>query len=131
MTTPGLVDQKPAAQNAIVRETEGGGVASRRSGPAAAVVLAAGIACFVLGLLSILAEVSGSVSDALTLSEGAGPVSGLSSATTATFFVAWGALAIVWRRVNPPLARVAAASGALVILGLLGTFPPIFKALGG
>jgi hypothetical protein len=131
MTSSELVDQKPAARHAIVRGTEDGGVAGRRSGPAAAVVLAAGIACFALGLLSILAEASGSVSDALTLSEGVGPVSGLSSATTATFFVAWGALAIVWRRADPSLARVAAASAALVGLGLLGTFPPIFNAVGG
>jgi hypothetical protein len=128
--TSGVVDQKPATQDAIVRATEDGGVGSPRSGPAAAVVLAAGIACFALGLLSVLAEASGSVSDALTLSEGAGPVSGLSSATTATFFVAWGALAIAWRRADPSLARVAAASGALVALGALGTFPPIFNALG-
>jgi hypothetical protein len=103
----------------------------RRSGPAAAVVLAAGIACFVLGLASILAAASGFVSDALTLSDRVGQVSGLSTITTATFFVMWGALAIVWRRTDPPLARVAVVSGALVGLGLLGTFPPIFNTFGG
>ena len=29
------------------------------------------------------------------------------------------------------LLRVAAAAGALIALGLLGTFPPFFNAIGG
>jgi hypothetical protein len=102
----------------------------QRSGPAAAVVLAAGVACFVLGLLSILTAASGSVSDAFTLSDRVGDVSGLSTVTALTFFVAWGVLLALWRRADPPLGRVAAASAALVGFGLLGTFPPVFNAFG-
>ena len=94
-------------------------------------MLAAGIACFTLGLLSILTAASGAVSDAMTLSDRVGDVSGLSVVTAATYFIAWGSLAIVWRRANPPLARIAAASGALVGVGLLGTFPPFFNLFGG
>jgi hypothetical protein len=104
---------------------------SRRSGPAAAVVLAAGLASFVLGLLSVLTAVSPSVSSALTLSDRVGDLSGLTTAVAVVFFAAWGVLAIMWRRADPSLVRVAAASGVLIGLGLLGTFPPFFNALGG
>ena len=103
---------------------------SRPSGPAAAVVLAAGVACFTLGFLSVLTAASGDASDALTLSDGVGDVSGVTTATALVFFVSWGALTLVWRGANPSLARVAAFSAALIVAGLLGTFPPVFNAFG-
>ena len=104
---------------------------ARPSGPAAAVVLASGLAAFALGLLSVLTAASSAASDALTLSEGVGDVSGLSVAAAVVFFGAWGALGVGWRRADPPLLRVAAATGILIALGLLGTFPPFFNAVGG
>jgi hypothetical protein len=100
------------------------------SGPAAAVVLAAGLACFTLGVLSVLTAASGRVSDALTVSERVGDVSGISIATFVVFFATWTALTVAWRRANPPLIRIALAAGALVALGLVGTFPPFFNAIG-
>lgn len=100
----------------------------RPAGPAAAVVLAAGIACFALGLLSILTAASAAVSEALTLSERVGDLSGVSTLTAATFFVTWVGLAAAWRRADPSLGRVAVGSAALIALGLLGTFPPVFNA---
>ena len=103
----------------------------RVSGPAAAVVLAVGLAGFVLGLLSLLTAASASVSDALTLSERVGDASGLSTVTALVFFGAWGGLFAAWRRSDPPLARVALVSAGLVAFGLVGTFPPVFNALGG
>ena len=51
--------------------------------------------------------------------------------TALSFFVAWGVLALVWRRADPPLGKVAALSAALIAVGLLGTFPPVFNAFGG
>jgi hypothetical protein len=131
-TTPHLVDEKPARQSvaaqAIGAEVRAG---RRRSGPAAAVVLAAGIACFALGLLTVVTAASSSVSNALTLSNRVGDVSGLSAVTFLTFFAAWGGLAVVWRRADPSLTRIAAISAALVVLGLIGTFPPVFHVFGG
>jgi hypothetical protein len=104
---------------------------ARPSGPAAAVVLAAGLASFTLGLLSVLTAASGSVSNALTLSDGVGDISGVTTASTVVFFSSWGVLASVWRQADPPLLRVAAATAVLIALGLLGTFPPFFNAVGG
>jgi hypothetical protein len=101
------------------------------SGPAAAVLLAAGLGCFALGVLSTLTAVSSSVSSALTLSEGVGDVSGVTTAAAVVFFASWGVMAAVWRQAGPPLMRVAAATAVLIALGLLGTFPPFFNAVGG
>jgi hypothetical protein len=103
----------------------------RPSGPAAAVVLAAGLASFTLGLLSVLTAASASVSTAFTLSDRVGDISGLTTAATVVFFSSWVLLAIAWRRAEPPLMRVAAAAAVLVALGVLGTFPPFFNTFGG
>jgi hypothetical protein len=112
-------------------EAPAAGELDRPSGPAAAVVLAAGLASFTLGLLSVLTAASASVSNALTLSDRVGDISGLSTAATIVFFSSWGLLASVWRQADPPLLRVAAATAVLIALGLLGTFPPFFNAIGG
>lgn len=101
-----------------------------RSGPAAAVVLAAGLGSFVLGLLSTLTAVSSSMSSALTLSDRVGDLSGVTTLSAVVFFAAWGVLLVVWRRANPPLLPIAAVTAVLVALGLLGTFPPFFNAVG-
>jgi fluoride ion exporter CrcB/FEX len=103
---------------------------ARPAGPAAAVVLAAGLASFALGVLSVLTAASASVSDALTLSDRVGDLSGLTTASTVVFFAAWALLAIVWRHANPRLVRVAAVAAVLIGLGLLGTFPPFFNLFG-
>ena len=103
---------------------------ARPSGPAAAVVLAAGLASFTLGLLSVLTAASASVSDALTLSDRVGDLSGLTMAATIVFFAAWALLTVLWGHANPPLGRVAVGAAALIGLGLLGMFPPFFNLFG-
>ena len=100
-----------------------------RSGPAAAVVLAAGLGSFTLGLLSVLTAASSSVSSALTFSDRVGDLSGVTTITVVVYAASWGLLALRWRRANPPLMRVAATTAVLIALGLLGTFPPFFNAL--
>ena len=57
---------------------------ARPSGPAAAVVLAAGLAWFTLGLLSVLTAASASVSDALTFSDRVGDLSGVTTVATSS-----------------------------------------------
>ena len=104
---------------------------ARPAGPAAAVILAAGLASFALGLFSVLTAASGSVSSALTLSDRVGDISGVTTAAAVTFAATWAVLGIAWRHANPPLVRVAAAAAVLIALGLLGTFPPFFNAIAG
>ena len=104
---------------------------ARPSGPAAAVVLAAGLASFALGLLSVLTASSTSVSSWLTISDRTGDLSGVTTAGATVFFIAWALLVVAWRHANPSLVRVAAAAAVLIALGLLGTFPPVFNLIGG
>jgi len=101
---------------------------ARRSGPAAAGMLAAGIGALVLGILTTLSEASVSIHDWLQFNDRVGPLSGKTIVATAAFFGAWGLLTAALRRSNPPLARVALATLALVVLGLVGTFPIFFQA---
>ena len=131
--TRDVIQHSPAA--AAPRRDTGVAIAAsekpRRSGPAAAVVLAAGLASFALGLLSVLTAASASVSSALTLSDRVGDLSGLTTVVAVVFFAVWGALAIAWRHADPPLVRMAAVSAVLIVLGLLGTFPPFVNAVAG
>jgi hypothetical protein len=104
---------------------------NRPSGPAAAVILAAGLASFALGLLSVFTAASATISDALILSARVGDLSGVTTAAATVFFVSWAVFGIAWRHADPPLLRVAAAAAVLIALGLLGTFPPVFNLIGG
>ena len=103
---------------------------SRPAGPACAAVLAAGLGSLTLGVLSVLTAASSSVSSALTLSDRVGNLSGVTTVAALVFFASWAALAFAWRDADPPLLGVASGAGVLVALGLLGTFPPFFNAIG-
>ena len=125
--TPSAAKRAPVKRGNLPEAVPG---VSRPSGPAAAVLLAAGLGSFALGLLSVLSAASASVSDALTLSDRVGELSGLTTMSVIVFFGAWAVLGVTWRHADPPLERVAAAAGVLIALGLLGTFPPFFNAIG-
>jgi hypothetical protein len=109
----------PAAANTEAEE--------RPSGPAVAIILAAGIASLCLGLLTTLAEANAGIADTLTFDTSVGPLSGKVIVSIITFFFFWGLLtALLWRR-NPPLKTTAIASGVLVACGFLLTFPKFFE----
>jgi hypothetical protein len=99
----------------------------RPLGPAAAVVLAAGIGALTLGILTTLAEASTGTADFLQFNDRVGPLSGKTIISTAVFFAAWALLTALWRRKNPPLRTVFIATTVLLALGFLGTFPTFFQ----
>jgi len=100
---------------------------SKPSGPAAAVILAAGIASLGLGLMTTLAEADEGIADTLAFDASVGPLMGKTVVTIITFFFFWPALsALLWRR-DPPLKLVTIAAGALIALGFLMTFPKFFE----
>lgn len=98
------------------------------SGPAVAVVLAAGIGAFVLGLMTTLAAASEGLADFLRFSEDVGPLSGKTIFAGAAFFLAWAVLGYVWRGRDIEWRPVLVATVVLVALGFLGTFPTFFEA---
>jgi hypothetical protein len=102
--------------------------AVRPSGPAAAVILAAGIGALLLGILTTLAEASTGTADFLQFYDRVGPLSGKTIISAAVFFGAWAALTAVWRKSNPPLMKVVAIAVLLIVLGFIGTFPIFFQA---
>lgn len=97
-------------------------------GPAAAVLLASGIGAIVLGFLTTLNEASTAVHDFLEFDADVGPLSGKTIIGGAAFFVAWAILHGVLRRSNPSVRSTLVATGILLALGFLGTFPVFFQA---
>jgi hypothetical protein len=97
-------------------------------GPAASVLLAAGIGTFILGLLTTIAEASTGFADALQWNDRVGPLSGKTIIAAAVFFGSWALLAAVLWRKDPPWKPVVYTTAALIALGLLMTFPTFFQA---
>ena len=97
-------------------------------GPLAAVLLAAGIGAFALGLFTTLAEASEAFRARLILNEAVGPLSGKTVWATIVFVVAWIVLHYLWRGRDRMLRSATMAFVVLTLLGLLGTFPIFFQA---
>jgi hypothetical protein len=97
-------------------------------GPIAAAILAGGVGCFALGVLTTLAEASTSIKDWLNWQDRVGPLAGKTGMAVIIWLVAWGALHAVYR--DKPFETRRALTIALVLVGLgaVGTFPTFFQA---
>ncbi len=117
--------------NIVVTERDvlvGDEVATKPDGPLAAVLLAAGIGSFALGLVTTLAEASTGFRERLILNAGVGPLSGKTVWATVVFVIAWVVLHVMWRERDRILRSATMAFVVLTLLGLLGTFPIFFQA---
>ncbi len=97
------------------------------NGAALAAFLGAGIGAFAMGLLVILNE-SGLFA-APALYGQAGGVSGRTTFATAIWLIAWGGLHYRWKAREIASPRVYAATLALLCVGILLCFPPVWKLL--
>jgi hypothetical protein len=122
MATPAEIQQPPPPIPTPITEPE------PPSGPAAALILAGGIAVFCMGLVTTLGEASTGIGDALEWNDRVGSLSGKTLITVIVFVVSWALLTALWRRANPPLRSITIASAVLIVLGLVGTFPTFFQA---
>jgi len=104
---------------------------TKPSGPAAAAILAAGIGCFVMGLVTSLAAGLSTFSSAIAFVKPVGPLSGKSDIAIAAYFIAWLVLYLVWRKKDINIGRVGTATLILVTLGIVGTFPTFFDLFVG
>jgi hypothetical protein len=103
---------------------------AKPDGPLAAVLLAAGIGSFALGLFTTLAEASTGFRERLIMDggRGVGPLSGKTILATVVFVIAWVVLHFMWRERDRILRSATIAFVVLTLLGLLGTFPIFFQA---
>jgi hypothetical protein len=102
--------------------------AARPDGPLAAVLLAAGVGSFALGLVTTLAEASEPFRMRLVINAGVGPLSGKTIWATVIFLLAWAVLHWSWRERDGLLRVATIAFVILTALGVLGTFPIFFQA---
>jgi hypothetical protein len=102
--------------------------AHKPDGPLSAVLLAAGIGAFFLGLFTTLAEASADFKSFLQLDDGVGPLSGKTVFATALFLVSWAVLTPVLARRDGTLRTAALAMLVLTVVGFVLTFPPVFQA---
>lgn len=105
----------------------------RHDGPGAAAIVAAGVGIFVLGLLTLLSELSEPVHDflgSMDLGQGVGPLAGKTTLASLTFFVVWAIVGLVWRKRDPDIRRMFWIGLGFGVAGAILTFPPIFTAFG-
>jgi hypothetical protein len=95
--------------------------------PISAAIIAGGVGTFALGLLTTLAEVSARFKEAIVLNDRVGPLSGKTTFAVAIWLVAWGILHFALRGRSFQVAKALPIAVVLIVLGLLGTFPPIFE----
>ena len=121
---------KQGGRNASISSRHGAALGARQrlsSGPAAAVVLAAGVGSLTMGLTTILSRVSNTVAERLSWPHRAGPISGQAILASFAFFCSWGLLARAWRHSDPPLGAAALATSILVVVALVATYPPLLQ----
>lgn len=99
------------------------------NGPIAAAMLAAGIGCFFLGLMTDLSESIKAVENILTFSNPVGALSGKTIVAIVLWLVSWVILAGKWRNQEVNFGKVYNATLILVALGILMTFPVFFDLL--
>lgn len=100
------------------------------NGRAMAAILAAGLGCFALGLMTTGAEISANLKTTLNLYNPVGPLSGKTTIAVLVYFVSWIALYFLWRDRDVNAERVIRWTGVLIALGFLLTFPPFFALFG-
>ena len=100
------------------------------NGAGMAAILAAGIGCAALGIFDFLADASQVVGQFFNFYPPTGALSGVTAATIAVGLVSWFVLAKRWSGRNVVLGHCVAAF-ALLLVGLLLTFPPFMDLLQG
>ncbi len=110
---------------------EEGDVVDLPTGPGAAAILAAAIGCFVFGVLAFTGDASPPFKAAMNLWKPSGPLSGVSTIAIGAWLVSWAGLAAMWGRREISLRPVNITAFALLLGGLLLTFPPFMDLLQG
>jgi hypothetical protein len=97
------------------------------NGAAMAAVLAAGIGSFAMGSVVLLNEAGLFAAPALYAP--AGGVTGRTTLATIVWLIAWGLLHARWKLREVPPGPVFTWTVVLVVIAVLGTFPPVWGLL--
>lgn len=95
------------------------------NGPGAAAILAAGVGCFALSVLSILADKSAPIKNSLVLYKPTGALSGVTTGAILVWLLTWAVLEWRWSKKTVAAGRIGAIAIGLMVLGIMLTFPPI------
>lgn len=98
----------------------------RPNGPVAAVLLAGGIGCAVLGIIVTFSENIPALLDALNWYPPVGALIGKTTIAVIAFFVSWLGLHIAFQGKEVDFKRYATLAFIGLAIGLVGTFPPFF-----
>jgi multisubunit Na+/H+ antiporter MnhG subunit len=98
------------------------------NGAAAAAMLAAAFGAFALGVIVLLGELG--VFTAPSLYAPAGGVSGRTTIAVVIWLLAWAGLHRRWRDQDVNMRMIAVAAVVLILVGVAGTFPPVWDLLG-
>jgi hypothetical protein len=98
----------------------------KTNGPALAAIVAASFGVFVLGLCTFLGESSPAILKSFNWWAPAGPLVGKTSVAVIAWVVAWAALHPAWGRRELSFPVWWKVGLALIVLGSLLMFPPIF-----
>lgn len=99
------------------------------NGPVAAAMLAAGIGCLFLGIMTCLAENVTVIGNAINFYNPVGNLTGKTWIAFLAWFISWGILASKWKDQEVNFGKVYTATLILVALGIMMTFPPFFDLL--
>ena len=97
------------------------------NGPAAAAILAAGIGCGAVGVLSFAGDASDSIGRMLNIYNPTGTLSGV----TTVAIIVWLVLHRMWRTRAIAMGGINVAAFTLLLVGFLLTFPPFMDLLQG
>ena len=96
------------------------------NGGIVAAVVAAGVGCAALGVVTVAAVAFPSFADFLTLYAPAGPLTGKATVAVLIYLIAWVNLHARLRDRELHLFRAFLLTMALLVVGLIGTFPPVY-----
>jgi hypothetical protein len=95
------------------------------NGSGAAAIFSAGVGCFVLAMLAVVADKSMVIQRRLIFYRPTGPLSGVTTVAIVVWLVTWGILDWSWRRKTMAAGRIYAIALTLLALSLILTFPPV------
>lgn len=106
--------------------------AERPNGPVAAGLLAGGIGAAVMGIVTVMNEIApkSAFSTSLVWYKPAGGLSGKAGLSIIAYFVAWAILYFLFKEKETKFEQMALIALILLVIGLIGTFPPVWHMLG-